>query len=250
MPPTWDWSEKKQMSLAEHYGLEVWVHFGVGPDEQSYICLEKHNKGPCPVCEKGRKAAKHGDEEYAKSCKPNKRVAVWWIDRAHEADGPKVYIMPWTLDRDFAALCFDEDTGDTVSLDHPDEGYDIRFKRTGKGRQTKYIGIKLSMRSSPLSDSPKTQRKWLAYILKHPLPKCLNFYEYDHISATLNQTSKMKKDDDGPKTRAEKDGGGKVKKFNKKKHHDDGGDDPFAGKSKKKSKLGKEIKKGLKKSAA
>lgn len=34
------------------YTLEVWVHMGVGANEESYLCLAQHFEKPCPICEK------------------------------------------------------------------------------------------------------------------------------------------------------------------------------------------------------
>lgn len=215
MPPTWDG--------AEHYGMDVYVHFGVGPDEQTYVCIEKMRGAPgcpkdeiCPVCEEGRNTK---DAEYAKSLEAKKRVAAWVIDRKHPEDGPKVYVMPWTIDKDITAVAVDEDSNELLALDDPEEGFDISFKREGKGMQTKYNAFKTDRRPSPLSESPKKMARWLAFIEKHPLPSTIQYFDADHIRKSFEATTskikkKGKKGKDRFETREERTG---EKKFKSKK---------------------------------
>lgn len=40
LPPTWE--------KPKHYGLDIWVHYGVGPDRQTYLCLHKMKSEKCP----------------------------------------------------------------------------------------------------------------------------------------------------------------------------------------------------------
>ena len=72
LPPTFEG--------AKHYGIDVWVHYGIGADDGSVICLNKMNKEPCPICEARAIADRQGDSDLADSLKPNKRVLVWLLD--------------------------------------------------------------------------------------------------------------------------------------------------------------------------
>lgn len=197
MPPTWD--------DAQHYGLDVYVHYGIGSDNQSYLCLDKMRGERCPLCE-ARKAAEREDPDYAKTLAPTKRVLVWLVDRADEAAGPQLYSMPWTMDRDLANLAIDKKSGELLLIDDPEGGFDIEFSRKGVGMKTKYSGIGIARRSSPLCDDERTQEEWLRFILDNPLPEVLQFFDYDHIaSVAAGQKSKetdKDEDEDEPETRS------------------------------------------------
>lgn len=188
LPPTWE--------DAQHYGFDIWLHYGVGPDEQSYLCLDKMKGEPCPICEERARAAKAKDDDYADSLKPKQRVVVALIDRDHENDGVQMWSMPWGVDKDLLARTQDKRTGEILPLDDPENGYDVEFTKQGKGITTKYVGLQLSRRSSPLGDD-----SWLDHITQNPIPDCLVFYSYDHIASVFGgastRTPKAEKDTGG-----------------------------------------------------
>lgn len=176
LPPTWQ--------DAEHYGYDIYLHYGVGPDEQSYLCLEKMKGQPCPICEERARAAKAKDDDYADSLKPKQRVVIALIDRDHENEGVQLWSMPWGVDKDLLSRTQDRRTGEILPLDDPENGYDVEFTKQGKGITTKYVGLALSRRESPLGDS-----SWLDYIAENPIPDCLVFYSYDHIASVFGGAS-------------------------------------------------------------
>lgn len=183
LPPTWDG--------AEHFGLDIYVHYAVGPDSQTYLCNHKMQNKPCPICDEREKAAKDGDVDYADKLKPTKRVLVFLIDRNQEKDGPIVWSMPWTIDRDLCKLVVDKRSGDTLPIDNPDAGYDINFERKGKGDRTQYIGLAVARRESDLGNTD-----WLDYIQDNPLDSILQFYDYDHIASVFGGRSAKRGRDD------------------------------------------------------
>ena len=167
--PTWD--------DAEHYGYDIWLHYKVGPDEQAYLCLNKMKGEPCPLCEERQRAAKAGeDDEYLDSLKPKPRVVVALVDRDNEKEGVQFWPMPAGVDRDLLSRTTDKRSGEILRLDDPDEGYDVEFTKEGQGLKTKYVGIGLSRRSSPLG-----KEAWRDFVYDNPIPKVLKFYSYDHI---------------------------------------------------------------------
>jgi len=176
MPPTWEG--------AEHFGLDIYVHYGVGPDSQTYLCTHKMQNKPCPICDEREKASKDGDAEYADKLKPTKRVLIYLIDRNNEKDGPIVWSMPWTIDRDLCKLVVDKRSGEILPIDNPESGYDISFERKGKGDRTQYIGLAVARRDSDLGDP-----KWLDEIQENPLDKILQFYDYDHVASVFGGRS-------------------------------------------------------------
>lgn len=172
LPPTW--------SDADHYGHDIYVHYEIGPDKGTYLCLQKMKGEPCPICEERKRAAAEGDEDYAKKLEPKKRVLVYVIDRNKEKEGLKVWAMPWTLDRDIVKVSVDKRSGEVMSIDHPDDGYDVMFERQGKGPRTEYVGVSIDRRSSPLDND-----KALDIAQEHPLPSLLKFYPYEHIASVF-----------------------------------------------------------------
>ena len=173
LPPTWD--------DAQHFGYDVYVHYDVGPDGAAYLCLEKMEGKPCPICEERKRAADSGDSDYADKLKPNKRVLVYVVDRDKEKEGLKVWSMSWTIDRDLCALAVDKRTGEVYAIDDPEDGYDISFERKGTGITTKYLGLQIARRPSSLGNDA-----WLDQITRTPIPELLNFFDYDHIQAQFS----------------------------------------------------------------
>lgn len=182
MPPTWQ--------DADHFGLDIYVHYEVGPDNPSYLCLEKMKGEPCPICEERARATKDNDSEYADKLKPAKRVLVYLIDRDNERDGPKIWSMPWTIDRDLCKLVVDRRSGEVLPIDDPEKGYDIEFDRTGKGTHTKYVGLAIARRESDIG-----KPEWLDFVVDNPLPDQLQFYDYDHIAKQFGGQGSSRGDD-------------------------------------------------------
>jgi len=168
LPPTWD--------KATHYGHDIWVHFGVGPDRQTYLCLHKMKGEDCPICEERQQAVRDGDEKYAKDLEPKRRVLTYLVDRNAEKEGVQAWAMPWTLDRDICSVSTDRKSGEVLPIDHPDEGYDVLFDKRGAKDRTEYSGVSIDRRDSPLGRS-----EWLDFAVDHPLPEQLIYYDYDHI---------------------------------------------------------------------
>jgi hypothetical protein len=175
LPPTWE--------EAKHFGLDIWVHYGVGADRQTYLCPEKMGKGKCPICEERRAFGKDADldsqrdKDYMKELDPKRRVLIYAVDRDHERDGVGAWAMPAGTDEDLVKICKDKRTGEVLAIDHPDKGYDFSFERTGKGKNTKYEGLAIARNSSPLGDD-----RWLEFAVDNPLPDQLVFFDYDHIA--------------------------------------------------------------------
>jgi len=178
LPATWP--------NAQHYGYDIWLHSSVGPENQTYLCRKMMLKEPCPVCEERERALREGDEKYAGDLKAYRRVLVWVIDRDHEEEGPQLYPMPWTIDRDLAAMAVDPRTGEIINIDHPDEGYDVSFTRQGSKVNTKYIGVSIARRVSYVSEDEAKQNSWLDFVTDNPVPNCLNYYDYEHIKANFD----------------------------------------------------------------
>lgn len=168
LPPTWP--------DAKHYGLDIYLHYQVGADNSAYLCLDKMKGESCPICEARAALQATGDTEAADELKPARRVLVWMINRNEEKDGPIIWSMPWTIDRDLCKLSTNERTGEYLAIDDPEEGFDVEFERKGKAQRTEYIGLRIARRASELGDDD-----WMEMAVDKPLPDVLNYYDYDHI---------------------------------------------------------------------
>lgn len=188
MPPTWE--------DAASFGLEVWQHYSIGADGGTYICLHKMKGEHCPICDERQRAERAGEEDLAAALKPGKRVAMWVIDRSAEKEGPKLWMAPWTLERDICALAIDKKSGEIFQLDNPEEGYDVSFSVQGEKLTKKYVGVQVARRASPLHDDEDKAQEWLDYIVEHPVPDCLVFRDAEYLEEVLGSGAPA---DDKPK---------------------------------------------------
>lgn len=201
LPATWE--------DAKHFGFDVFIHYGIGADNNAYICLQKMAHERCPICEEREKAEKAGEEEFAKQLKATKRVAMYVIDRDEEDEGVKLWLAPWTVDREISSLQEDKRTKEVFRIDHPDEGFDVSFTREGKGQQSKYLGFQLSRRDSPISKDEDAQDEILQYIADNPIPDLLLLKDAEELEQALSMTGTKGKDkdedEDKPRRRKEKE---------------------------------------------
>lgn len=188
LPPSWEGHD--------HWGFEVHIHYGIGPDNQSYLCLDKMKGDSCPICEERREAESQGQSDYASDLGSTKRWATWIIDRDNERDGPLIWLVPWSLDAEVAGLATDRRTKEVIELDNPEEGFDVDFTRRGTGLRTKYQSVRIARSSSPVSDDPDEQAEWQEVIEANPIPDCLHYYDYDYINRVFTGQSPKQKDDD------------------------------------------------------
>lgn len=192
LPPTWD--------DARHYGLDIFINYNIGPDNQSYLSLSKHGKGADPLAEARREAQQEGDKDLAKALSPNQRILYWIIDRNDEDEGPLLWASPFTFDKSLANLCIDEDTKEVIMIDDPVKGRDVRFYKEGTGMLTKYDPSKMKvLGESPIAEDEGLENEWLDFIADNPLPEVLNFYDYDHIKATFDGQIGKRADEDEDK---------------------------------------------------
>lgn len=205
LPPTWP--------KAQHFGYDVYVHYGVGPDRQSYLCRDKMLQERDPIAEAYAQARAdlRGDErdddpvkKMVKDLEAKRRVLVYLIDRDHEKEGVQAWAMPWTLDRDITQVMQDKRSGEVLPIDDPDEGYDIEFTKKGSKARTEYTGVAVARRSSPLGDG-----RWLDFAVENPLPDQLQFFDYEHIARAFGGGGKQRtgRDDDRDSRRDDDDRG-------------------------------------------
>jgi hypothetical protein len=213
---------------ASHYGFDVWTHFQIGPDKQAYLCTQRMKGDTCCICEERRKASGI-DEKYAKALTPARRVLMWVIVRGKEDEGPQLYSMPKTMDEDITTLSEDE-SGECLWIDKADKGYDIIFSRTGTTKEnTKYSGVKVARKSTPLSDDEEEMDAWLDFITENPLPDVLRYYDQDYIERVFSGGSAESADEDEDEeetpTRTERKSGRRKRPVIDEDDDDNGDDD-------------------------
>lgn len=179
MPPSW--AEKDDERWGDGWDIQVTMHYSVGPDNATYLCLDKMKGETCPVCEARRDAT----DDERDQMKPQGRFLCWAIDRDNEKAGPQVWSMPITVFREINIRSVDKKHNTPIPIDDPEEGYDVVFSREGTGIKTKYSAFEVMRDASPLHDDEKLQTRWLDYISEHPLPDILQYYDAAHIESVL-----------------------------------------------------------------
>lgn len=162
------------------YGLDIYVNYQIGVDNQSYLSLSRMLSKPDPIAEARRVAEEEQDEDRMKALRPTPRVLLWIIDRNSEDEGPMLWACPATLEKEIAGLCVDDDTKDIILIDSPENGCDISFTKEGAQRNTKYNMVKIR-KESPLHEDPAVMQEWQEFIDANPLPDTLQYYDYRHI---------------------------------------------------------------------
>lgn len=186
LPPDADMIERMEAKgQRNHYGLDLYVHYGIGANRDSYLSKRSMLGEDDPISRLMDRAMRDGDTELAENLKPRKRCLVWVLDRDQRGVEPLLWAMPWTLDRDICAQAFDQRTRKAVEIDHEEEGYDVSFTKSGKNKQTTYNAIKLDRDPSPIFESDKKQDEILDFLVDHPLDSVLNFYPDEHLERVL-----------------------------------------------------------------
>lgn len=172
LPPAWE--------HAKHYGYDLHLHYGIGPDFTTFACPQRMQGKPCPICEERTRLTAQGEEEAAQELRATFRLMTYVIDRKEAEKGAQIWLMPMSIDRELITLCQDSRTGEVLWLDDPEKGYDIEFTRSGEGLQTKYTGIRIARSPTPL-DAPGA----LEFIAAHPLPELVIMSEPSVMAETL-----------------------------------------------------------------
>lgn len=172
LPPTWEG--------AKHYGLDIYVHYNVGPDGSAFLCPRSMKTDDfCPLCDERKKAQEDNDEDYARELNPSHRVLYYMIDRDEEKEGVKVWSAPYkAIDKEITAQTVDRRTGEILYIDDPDNGYDIEFVKEGKDLKTRYTGVRIARSDS---DIGRNQDDILEQIQETPLTDMLNHATSEHI---------------------------------------------------------------------
>lgn len=203
LPPTW-----KSDVNAPHYGVDIWLHYRVGADNSQFLCnkamvrvCEEYGFNTpedvnCPVCDERDKAAAEGDDDYAYSLKPVRRVLTALVDRDDEKKGVQYWAMP--QEKIDQAIVLSAAKNGINNLDSPDDGFDVLFDYTKPVKNTpgKYEAVEIARRSSDLGDKNQIE-DWMDYIIKHSISSVMQYFSFEHIAKVFaGQRPPAKKDDD------------------------------------------------------
>lgn len=167
---------------AEDYGVRIFAHYNIGLNKSAFLCLEKMNRGNCPICE-GLRTGSYSDKE-AEALKARFAFLMWVIDRSDASAGPKLWSAPSVVERQLAQTAYDKKTDTYLFYDDIEEGFDINFIVNGKKPYIKYESFKPDRNPSPLGD-PEDINKWLKFVEENPIPNLLNFKDEDHIRKVM-----------------------------------------------------------------
>lgn len=149
-----------------HFFYYLFVHRGIGVDQDSWACLTKSWKEPCPICEDAQKQLDSGTEWEAvleQGILPGKnpRILCQIVNRDDEAAGVQVLDMTaHKVDNTIRSLSVHDDTGAVIPWTHPNEGYDLIYDYDSKAQYPMPDGLR---RSDKCSIDPEFYRDILDF---------------------------------------------------------------------------------------
>jgi hypothetical protein len=129
-----------------------------------FNCPRLMGKQFCKTCELEKKLLATGDthdEKRAKSIKAKRRCYANVIDRAHEADGPKVFEFGVMIEDQLIALREDEDEGGNFV--DPVKGFDLKIIRKGTGQNDTEYKVLAANKGKvlPLHEDVAKMNEWI-----------------------------------------------------------------------------------------
>ena len=186
------------------FGLKVYVHYNIGVDKSAYLCLNKMQNKPCPICEERNKLSPETDEEYIRELNCQGKLLIYVLDRTAPDKGPLLWTIPNAVLDDILDDSEDEKTGELLNIDHPDEGFDVSFTAVGAGKRTcKYKKVRVAREPTSIAEDDSDYNYLLDFLEKNPLNKILNYYSFEHIAAKFGAESEEDSTPRRERTRAE-----------------------------------------------
>lgn len=134
------------------YNLEVWVHFGVGVNENQYVCMSRTYGQRCPICEKQSKMRDSGEytDDEIKDLNPKRRCVynvVVYDSPAEEEKGVQIFeVSHFYFEKHIAELAKRPRGGGFIAIADPDDGRMVCFTKKGTRLQTEFLGHRLEPR--------------------------------------------------------------------------------------------------------
>jgi hypothetical protein len=159
-------------SELKDFMMKVAVHQGIGPDKASYACKARMKNKKDPLCERAKQVARE-DEDAAKKLYAKNKGLAFVLDCSDkpQSEHPLLAIFPAggkdeSLCGAILRTCKDFETGETIDIADNDNGRLIFFSRTGKLRDTKYVGVTLGTKRRPLPDGISDEIEPLENVIK------------------------------------------------------------------------------------
>jgi hypothetical protein len=176
----------KEQEGAFDYLLDVWVHYGVGINEDAVVCMLKTYGKKCAVCEwqKILREQEGADEDFIKSLNPKRRAIYNIVCLDNEVEKEKG-VQVWDASFYLMERCL---SPLTRQRDDDDENYywcdlengkSVRFERKGTGNtNTQIIGHELIKRKEQygVDDIDAT----------YQLDMCIKIPDYDELLDSLD----------------------------------------------------------------
>lgn len=118
------------------YILDIWVHQGVGPNDDAYICPQRTFGQPCPICEDREQRIKNGAEwndDEVKQLFPSRKAIYNVIDVDNEPGKIKIFIASYAYFEKEGLLDMVEDYAkkeEQIIFSSLSNGRSISFKAT------------------------------------------------------------------------------------------------------------------------
>jgi hypothetical protein len=146
---------KKHPRLKEgksDFTLAVFVHRGIGVNEDSYICLNRTYREKCPICEYQAelRESEKADEDEIKALNPTKRSIynIVCLDTPKEEEkGVQVFdVSHWLFTIPLEEMAHKKKGGGEVAYADIDEGKVISFRKKGEKRSTEFTAFEFKDR--------------------------------------------------------------------------------------------------------
>lgn len=134
------------------FSLEIFVHRGVGVNQDSYVCLNRTYRKKCPICDYQEELRNGGDadDETIKALNPTKRAiynVVCMDTIADEAKGVQIFdVSHWLFTIPLEEFAHKKREGGQVLYAHIDQGKVINFQQSGSKRTLKFTAFEFKDR--------------------------------------------------------------------------------------------------------
>lgn len=185
---------RKELSIGDYdYKLELFVHRGIGVNDESVICLKQFNK-PCPICEKRHELFEANKTDEAANLKPSRRVFY----NVQDLKDGKVKVFEtshYLFERELIEASRDDDEGGFNNFAGDEDGCVVTFKmgkeKLGTTEYNAFKNFSFSRRDEKVTDEIYDQAISLDELIVIPtyeeVEKMLNGSE-DEEDSELEET--------------------------------------------------------------
>jgi hypothetical protein len=194
----------KEQATIGMWGIDIYLHRGIGPNRDVYLCPAKMWGEACPVCVRQTNELWETDRDKAKSLYPDYKVLTWVVDRkADDNDKLLLFAMPKTIAEGILSLSNRKESNVMIDVAHPTTGRDVFFERYKDAGWTKYRGIQVGEKENVLPTWAAEQRETFEDIMIKPDP---DEFEAAVVGGLHEPSEDTSTASDAPTTSEEDDG--------------------------------------------